>query len=104
MCPRLCSSSAYVQELFAITEAIKKWRHQYLLGNKFHIYTDHKILKSSEQQKWLTKLIGYSFEIHYKPGKENVVANALSRIPNEATAICATISSPFFPTIHSIFN
>lgn len=32
MCPRLCSSSAYVRELFAVTEAIKKWR-QYLLGN-----------------------------------------------------------------------
>lgn len=32
MCPRLCSSSAYVREFFAVTEAIKKWR-QYLLGN-----------------------------------------------------------------------
>lgn len=45
MCPRLCSSSTYVRELFDVTDAIKKWR-QYLLGNTFHIYTDHKSLKS----------------------------------------------------------
>lgn len=84
----LVSSSAYVRELFAITEAIKKWC-QYLLGNTFKIFTNHKSLKNlmtqaiqtPEQQKWLTKLMGYNYEIHYKPSKENVVADALSRIP-----------------------
>jgi hypothetical protein len=85
--PRLSSSSTYVRELYALTEAIKKWR-QYLLGSPFKIFTDHKSLKSlvtqtiqtPEQQKWLTKLLGYTYEIHYKPGKENVVADALSRV------------------------
>lgn len=38
MCPRMSASSTYVRELFAITEAVKKWR-QYLLGNTFKIFT-----------------------------------------------------------------
>jgi hypothetical protein len=85
--PRLSASSTHVRELYAVTEAIKKWR-QYLLGSTFKIFTDHKSLKSlmtqtiqiPEQQKWLTKNLGYTYEIHYKPGKENVVADALSRV------------------------
>lgn len=86
----MSSSSAYVRELYAIMKAIKKWR-QYLLGSTFKIYTDHNNLKSLvtqviqtlEQQKWLTKLMWYSYEIHYKPGNENVVAGALSRLPDQ---------------------
>ena len=36
-------------------------------------------LSSNEQQKWVTKILGYDFEIVYKKGKQNVVAYALSR-------------------------
>jgi hypothetical protein len=32
-----------------------------------------------EQQKWVTKMLGYDYEIIYKKGKENVVVDALSR-------------------------
>jgi hypothetical protein len=105
--PRLSASSTYVRELYALTESIKRWR-QYLLGSTFKIFTDQKSLKclmtqtiqTPEQQKWLTKLVGYNYEIHYKPGKENVVADALSRVdetPNEE--FCAVISSPNSPLI-----
>jgi len=45
MCPRLQKSSVYVQEMYAITESVKKWS-QYLLGHLFHIYTDQQSLKS----------------------------------------------------------
>ena len=66
--------------------AVKKWRH-YLLGNKFLIRTDQRSLKfqneqklmSEEQFKWATKYIGYDFDIQYRPSKENIVVDALSK-------------------------
>lgn len=83
--PRMQKQSAYTRELLAITEALAKFRH-YLLGQKFVIKTYQKSLKSlldqslqtPEQQAWLHKFIGYDFRIEYKPGKENVAADALS--------------------------
>jgi hypothetical protein len=33
-----------------------------------------------EQQKWVSKLLGYDYEIIYKPGRENSVVDALSRV------------------------
>ncbi|GJZ65324.1 ty3-gypsy retrotransposon protein, partial [Tanacetum coccineum] len=87
LCQTMQSQSTYTKEFYAITEAVKKWR-QYLLGRRFRIYTDHHSLKhiltqtiqSPEQQKWVTKLLGYDFEVLYKPGRENTVADALSRV------------------------
>jgi hypothetical protein len=57
------------------------------LGQHFQIKIDHKSLKyfleqrisSPEKQKWVTKLFGYDYDIIYKKGKENVVADALSQ-------------------------
>lgn len=87
MVPRMQKQSAYTRELFAITEALAKFRH-YLLGDKFVIRSDQKCLKSlmdqslqtPEQQAWLHKFIGYDFTIEYKPGKDNLAADALSRV------------------------
>jgi hypothetical protein len=76
----------YEKEMLAILHVIDLW-HPYLLGQHFQIKTDHQSLKyfleqcisSPEQQKWVTKLFGYDYEIIYKKGKDNVVADALSR-------------------------
>ncbi|GAU19157.1 hypothetical protein TSUD_79800 [Trifolium subterraneum] len=85
--PRNQKKSAYFREMLAIAEAIAKFRH-YLLGHKFIIRTDQKSLRSlmeqslqtPEQQEWLHKFLGYDFTIEYKPGKDNMAADALSRI------------------------
>jgi hypothetical protein len=71
--------------MLAILHVTNLW-HPYLLGKRFQIKTDHQSLKyfleqrisSPEQQKWVTKIFGYDYEIIYKKGKENVVADALS--------------------------
>jgi len=73
-------------ELAVVVHALKLWRH-YLLGNLCHIYTDHKSLKyiftqpelNMRQRRWLELIKFYNLEVHYHPGKANVVAGALSR-------------------------
>jgi hypothetical protein len=73
-------------ELAAVIHALKIWRH-HLMGAKCHIYTDHKSLKyiftqadlNMRQRRWLELIKDYDLEVHYHPGKANVVADALSR-------------------------
>ena len=80
------SWSTYTKEMLAVVEAIRMWR-PYLLGRRFIIQTDQWSLKylleqritTPEQQKWAAKLLGYDYEIQYRPGRENSVADALSR-------------------------
>jgi hypothetical protein len=63
--------------MMAILHAVDLWC-PYLLGQHFQIKTDHQSLKyfleqcisSPEQQKWVTKLFGYDYEIIYKKVKK----------------------------------
>ena len=74
--PSHLKMTIYDKEMLAIVHAVTKWR-PYLIERRFPIKTDHKSLKyfleqnisSSEQQKWVTKLPGYYYEIIYKKGK-----------------------------------
>ena len=89
---RAQSKSVYERELMAIVIAVQKWR-PYLLGRKFQVHTNQKSLKhiteqnlmGEDQQKWIAKLIGFDFEVKYKLGRENNVADALSRQMQYAT-------------------
>jgi hypothetical protein len=49
-------------------------------------------LSSEEKQKWVTKMLGYEFEIIYKKGKQNVVADAISRKDEDVEAFLYAIS------------
>ena len=77
------------QEELAIILALNEWRH-YLHGAKFKIETDHHSLVfldtkpnlSARQARWMEKLAEYDYVIVSKPGKDNVVADALSRRPD----------------------
>jgi hypothetical protein len=74
--------------IMAIMHALTKFR-QYLVGNRFKVKTDHNSLKflmeqkelREWQQKWISKIQAYDFEIEYVKGKNNLVVDALSRIP-----------------------
>ncbi|GJX60961.1 putative reverse transcriptase domain-containing protein [Tanacetum coccineum] len=71
-------------ELGAVVFALKIWRH-YLYGTKSVIYTNHKSLHhifnqkelNMRQRRWIELFNDYDCEIHYHPGKANVVAYAL---------------------------
>jgi hypothetical protein len=77
--------SIYEKEMLVILHVVDLLC-PYLLGKCFQINLDHQSLKyfleqqpsSPKQQKWVTKLFGYDYEIIYKKGKENVVDDALS--------------------------
>lgn len=84
------AKSVYEKELMALVLCIQHWRH-YLLGREFIVHTDHKSLKhflqqrvsSPDQQCWLAKLLGYQFEVKYKPDLENRADDAMSRCHGE---------------------
>jgi hypothetical protein len=73
-------------ELAAVVHALKMWRH-YLMGTHCNIFTDHKSLKYiftqadliMRQRRWLELIKDYDLEVHYHPGKANVVVDALSQ-------------------------
>ena len=74
------------QELLAILNALKAWRH-YLSGHRFTVWTDHQSLQYIEssqmatprQMRWAAWLSEFDFAVRYAPGDKNVVADALSR-------------------------
>jgi hypothetical protein len=84
-------------ELAVVVHTLKIWRH-YLMGAHCNIYTDHKSLKyiftqadlNMRQRRWLELIKDYDLEVHYHPGKANVVAYALSR---KAQCNCVTMES-----------
>lgn len=79
--------STIERELLAIVEAVKAFR-VYLYGRFFILYSDHRPLCyifsmkdcSSRLFRQKLELMDYNFKILYKPGAQNHVADALSRI------------------------
>ena len=78
--------SATDREALAIILTCRNFHH-YLWGTKFTVHTDHRPLtsifkkktKSPRVQRWTWEMKEYSFEIKYVKGKNNFVADSLSR-------------------------
>jgi hypothetical protein len=74
------------KELLAVVMAVEHF-HTYLYGKKFIIYTDHLpntllVTKSNPHhrvERWMMRLQLYEFEMKYKPGNQNILADFLSR-------------------------
>lgn len=96
-------------ECLAAVEAIKKFRC-YLELQEFEVITDHSSLLwlmkqpdlSGRLARWALKLQSYKFTISHRKGKDNVVPDALSRIPEgevksiEFCEASVDLDSPFF--------
>lgn len=78
--------STYAKELLTLVRALQVWQH-YLLPNEFVIHTDHESLKwlkgqgklSKRHARWVEFIETFPYTIKYETGRENVVADALSR-------------------------
>ena len=85
-------------ELETIVHALKRWRH-YLMGRRFELRMDHCGLKylfdqptlNARKVRWLEFLCEFDFEIKHIKGKENKVADALSRKVQEMHVASLTI-------------
>ncbi|XP_063625652.1 uncharacterized protein LOC134797361 [Cydia splendana] len=90
--------SAIEKEAYAIVESLKKWRH-FLIGKLFLLITDQRSvsfmfdkkhtskIKNEKIQRWRLELSPYKYDIVYRPGTQNHVADALSRV-------CAIVDTP----------
>ncbi|XP_048338343.1 uncharacterized protein LOC125424948 [Sphaerodactylus townsendi] len=95
------------KETAAIKEALSTWHH-WLEGSKapFQVWSDHKNLAalstplkmSAKQLRWADFFSRFQFTVHFFPGKNNKLADALSRLPkgtdSSLRAIPRTILSP----------
>ncbi|KAK1574154.1 hypothetical protein QYE76_019009 [Lolium multiflorum] len=76
----------YDKELYALVRVLEVWQH-YLWPKEFIIHSDHESLKYLKSQhtlnkrhaKWVEFIESFPYVIKYKKGKDNVVADALSR-------------------------
>ncbi|CAM5077234.1 unnamed protein product [Eretmochelys imbricata] len=83
--------STVEKEALACVWTTEKWR-TYLWGRTFKLLTDHSPLMMLLTTKglgragyriarWSARLLSFNYELEYKPGNQNVVADCLSRLP-----------------------
>jgi hypothetical protein len=111
--PEFDFPASYTRSEFTpLITVVQKWR-LYLLGHSFIVRTDHKALKFLldqqvgivDQQRWLSKLLGYDFVIEFKKGSANSMVDALSR-QSEDTSSQGELSIALisFPTLTWVSN
>lgn len=85
------------KELLSIINALSKFR-TIVLGNTIIIRTDHKALEflykcrfhNERITRWILFLNGFDYSIQHVKGKENIVADALSRFPSDNNIVSDT--------------
>ena len=78
--------STYDKELYALVPTLETWQH-YLWPKEFVIHSDHESLKpicsqaklNRRHAKWVEFIESFPYVIKHKKGKDNVIADALSR-------------------------
>ena len=97
---------AVEKEATTIIEAVRKWSHL-LSRQHFTLITDQRSvafmldnrkrtkIKNNKIQCWRLELASFSYTIKYRPGRDNVVADSLTR------AYCASMSTSNLMEIHS---
>jgi hypothetical protein len=82
----ILNCSTYDKELYAPIRCLETWQH-YLWPKEFIIHSDHESLKHIHSQgklnrrhaKWVELIEFFPYVIKHRKGKENVIADALSR-------------------------
>ncbi|XP_078433679.1 uncharacterized protein LOC144704971 [Wolffia australiana] len=78
----------YDREFYALVQSMRHWRH-YLLPKEFVLFSNHSALHHLHDQRkvsdrhvnWIAYLQDLMFLVRHKKGKDNMVADALSRRP-----------------------
>jgi hypothetical protein len=89
------------KELLAMKYALVKIRVGLLGSKPFVIFTDHASLRTATQSphlsqrmaRWLSFFAEYNVEVKYKPGRQNGLADALSRRPDYELAHVTLVTS-----------
>ena len=96
---------AVEKEAAAIVESLDHWRH-YLAGRHFTLVTDQRSvsymfdnrrrgkIKNEKIQRWRMELSCFNYDIIYRPGKNNLAADTLTR------AFCNAINLDTLSSIH----
>ena len=85
---------AHKLEFLALKWAVVDRLHDYLYGASFEVRTDNNpltyILTSAKLDatghRWLSVLSTYSFSLKYRPGRNNIDADSLSRRPHPGSS------------------
>ena len=79
---------AHKLEFLTLKWAVVEKFQEYLYESTFHVYMDNNLLTyvltsaklDAASHSWVTSLANYNFRLHYRAGKANIDADALSRV------------------------